>query len=157
MRTSWSPSETRRFALEIDGRLVERVENVSLDIAVGRDAWTCRRVGIGRRSPPCTVERSSLGRLYITSGVCLFEGRNLFKLGVLTLPGYGVGGSASGARVRGPTGLSLDPNFTPMSVLNPPCGSTRAVIAARRRRRSLELLSLVNLPDVEVVCRRCGF
>ena len=119
-----------------------------------RDCRTCRRVGVGQDDHrPWDPQRAPRGAC-ITSGVCVFEGRNLFKLGSADLAD--LRGRRIGFVGQDPM-VSLDPNFTVLSVLSEAVQRHTGCNRRAARIRSLELLRLVNLPEAEVVGRRRAF
>jgi len=141
-------------AFEIDGRLVNVIENVSLDIRRGEALGLVGESGSGKTITALGTLNALPRAAFITSGVCLFEGRDLFKLGSAELAG--LRGRRIGFVGQDPM-VSLDPNFTVMSVLSEAVRQHTGCNRRVAKTRSLELLSLVNLPDVELVCRRRAF
>ena len=141
-------------AFEIDGQLVNVIENVALDIRRGETVGLVGESGSGKTITALGTLNALPRGACITSGVCVFEGRNLFKLGSADLAD--LRGRRIGFVGQDPM-VSLDPNFTVLSVLSEAVQRHTGRNRRAARIRSLELLRLVNLPEAEVVGRRRAF
>jgi peptide/nickel transport system permease protein len=137
-----------------DGRLVNVIDRVGLDIRRGETLGLVGESGSGKSVTALSTLNALPRGARITSGVCVFEGQNLFELDDVNL------GRLRGKRIgfvgQDPI-VGLDPNFTVLSLLSEAVRRHTGRNRSDARLRSLELLRLVNLPDAEAVGRRHAF
>jgi peptide/nickel transport system permease protein len=136
-------------AFEIDGRLCDVVQDVSLEIQEGETVGLVGESGSGKTITALSTLGLLPGNATLTHGTCDFDGRRVLPVGG---PIDGLRGREVGYVSQDPM-TALDPNFTVAALLGEAIRRHLRVGSAVARARTLQLLEQVDLPDPARIAR----